>query len=439
MGKKSKQYINSAVSNEDFMILTDNIKKKKKLKAYKFILNYGQFIAGNMSIYNEEILIEKKKLTQLLLGHYQAENYDEIFRICAHELSANDWLKADQYFKSNPEKVYCGSKAGLLYSYIKTDGSIIRRQHELGQGNFGRVKTGITNSEHTEPSVIKRQTRDTKDPHSDFWLEAVKKEAVVNLDLGIATSDLVIRTNDDGSVYKVYQDMRYLGKPLSSVVSNIEPSEDNKRVGYAILLLSQVFKLQSGTLAHSGKKYAHGDIKPDNVLIDENNALHLIDFGLFKDEHLSDQHYALSGTKSYMPYNITASETSFKMDETVEKTPSFLFDDKIAALRTIYHPLEKSIFTTEAYYHLPLPLRTLLNTLNIQQCVHTDEEHSLKFILSAFVFYVENSYRCSTEELDSLAKNIPEQERLIKLQDDPSFQAALFQPTIHSPESNENH
>jgi serine/threonine protein kinase len=412
-----------------------SVHQKKKLKAFKFLSNYLQFLDENKATFNEAILAEKRLLAELLVESYKKEQYDEIFRLCCHELNARDWLKAEEYFKSNPGKVYCGAKNGLLYSYIKTDNSMIRRQHELGIGNFGRVKAGITHSDQAQPSVIKRQTLDTTDPYnSRHWLEAVKKEAAVNLDVGIALSELVVRTNNDGSVYKVYQDLRYLGKPLSSVVSNIDPASDRNRVGYAILLLSQVFKLHSGLLATSGKKYAHGDIKPENVVIDEHNALHLIDFAMANDEHLLEAHYACSGTKQYMPFNIVSSGSSLRMNNTVEKTPSLFFDDKIAVLRTIYHPCEKGIFTTEVYEHLPLPLQSLLSTQDIQQCVRADEQDSLKFILSSFIFYVENGYRCSAEELQELANNPQEQESLImKLQEDSSFQAALFVSTDHAP------
>ena len=409
------------------------VHQKKKLKASRFIFNYLQFLDENKTIFNEAIFSEKRQLVELLVENYKNEQYDEIFRLCCHELNASDWLKAEEYFKYNPGKVYCGAKNGLLYSYIKTDNAMIRRQHELGIGNFGRVKTGITYLDPAQPSAIKRQTLDTSDPYnSRHWLEAVKKEAAVNLDVGIALSDLVIRTNNDGNVYKVYQDMRYLGKPLLSVVSNIDPAYDRNRVGYAILLLSQVFKLHSGSLANSGKKYTHRDIKPDNIVIDEHNALHLIDFAMATDEHLLDAHYACSGTKQYMPFNMASSGSSLRMSDTVEMTPSLFFDDKIAVLRTIYHPCEKGIFTTEIYEHLPLPLQSLLSTQDIQQCVRADEQHSLKIILSSFIFYVENSYSCSAEELQELANNPPEQDRLIlKLQEDASFQAGLFLSMEH--------
>ena len=120
----------------------------------------------------------------------EREQYDKVIASYDREFSDADWDKAALYFKNNPTDVFCGSKEGLMYSYIIADGELFRREKTLGTGSFGRTKSGETRSGTIPSSAIKRQMKSPSDDAS--WLPDVVLEAKINRDLSVATSDLLI-------------------------------------------------------------------------------------------------------------------------------------------------------------------------------------------------------------------------------------------------------
>lgn len=353
-------------------------------------------------------LIKKMKLGQ----------YNEIITTFDTSLGAEDGVRAEKYFNDNPSAIYCGSHEGMLYSYIKNEhGEIKRRGITLGTGAFGRTKVGENHTEET--TAIKRQSpsKYTSAIAESHWLPKVLKEAAINLDLQIARSGLRIRRDADGHLIKVYQDMRNLGASLTQTLKRT-PNTATVRIDYAIDLLLKVSALHSGEAATSKKPYAHRDIKPDNILIDKEGTLHLIDFGITKDDDLTTQHCTSSGTPLYMPIShhptnmIVANKQIYWFR--VEATPSYFFDDKIATLRTIYSQLgEPSIISKAMFSSLPKPLQLLLETNDIGKCIRDDTQHTLKLITAAFILYKLTPSECTQDKINALIKDIPAQDALI--------------------------
>lgn len=305
----------------------------------------------------------------LLLSKMNAKAYDEIIDIYDQTFSQDDWQKARAYFEKNSDQTYCGQNEAMMYSYIKTNNGIFRRNLTLGAGHYGRTKVGIEET-GSRSVAIKRQ-------HGRNSPELMQREALINLDLGVAQSDLTIRRNWDGGVYKYYQSMFNLGCSLKKVLA--EGINDNERLGYAIQLLQKVIELHSGAASLSKKRYAHRDIKPANIMVDQSGGLHLIDFGLTIDSGLDLQHSPRAGTNCYMPRDLNDPQT-------IMATPSYLFDDKIATLRTIMHPNE-SIQSILRPQQLPDFLAAMLDTSDISKCISQNDTHTLPAILDSLTAY----------------------------------------------------
>ncbi len=78
-------------------------------------------------------------------------------------------------------------------------------------------------------------------------------------------------------VYKYYLPQIYLGKSLSEVLrsNTLNPT---LRIELAIKLATRLHELHTGKLSQSQTRYIHGDLNQGNIVIDNHQQVHLIDF-----------------------------------------------------------------------------------------------------------------------------------------------------------------
>ena len=445
----------------------DDSTASKKLsetdKAMLLCLKYLFRLASTPS-YLDDI---KNDEVQILLNYLLHQEYAEMIGEFENMFSAQDAKRAKQYFNEHPDAVYVGSSAGILFSYVKfDDDNIVCRKYELGRGRFGRAKTstevnsvtggaiksqevssvikkrfsdmqkaayGILRAEFDkmklmlEPSITSCSDNDAlnfikiRDKflnkkfasilEEHLMLPRLKMEASINQDLNIATSKLAIRRNSDGTVYKVYQNMRNLGDPIRSKLAEKPPLE--QRLTYAIDLLLHVDDLHEGRLSITNTKYVHGDIKPANILIDSESQLRLVDYGFGRSEGLSAVNHSYLGTIPYLAIDYEDLKKPFDR-RLVKETPDYYFNDKISSLRTIFHAQGGfGILTSEQFANLPEAIANLLDTSSIESCIQNNDLHTLRAISAALILYKQSPKSCIERNIHSLLQNPHIQDRII--------------------------
>ncbi len=377
--------------------------------AFSRLLKYANYLSR---ITNDALFNQEQRVFMDMCKSIEKGDYEDAIGCYDQKFSESDWRKAEIYFDNNPKDTFCGSKEGLMYSYIKAYKEIIRKDNYIGNGAFGQTKAGYKQSDSSVFSAIKMQKIKTNVSELELSIEAE-----INFDLGVATSGLVIRRDRKGDIYKVYQNMHDLGHPIIQFFE-AKQLHDDERFTYAIELLLKVEELHAGKISKLKKSYAHCDIKPGNVLVDKRGELHLIDFGITRDAQIETPHVAVNGTSLYMPKSFdplnATNELINNKNLPIQMTPTYFFDDKIATLRTIYHQLTvDSILTTASYQQLPSYVSNLLDTSNIQACIDKHEQHSLKYIAAVFILYRYDKDLCTEEAVNALVNDELEQDRLI--------------------------
>ena len=116
-------------------------------------------------------------------------------------------------------------------------------------------------------------------------------------------------------------------------------------------------------------------------------------------------------TELYQPFDLGYDDYVYG---SVVTTPSYFFDDKIACLRTIFHPkrdLDSLLFPLE-YKMLPDSIKTLLETKRIRTCLSQD--YDLKNIAAVLIFYRFNP-KCTKEDVQKILKDNHLADRIVEI------------------------
>lgn len=182
---------------------------------------------------------------------------------------AKSQLLVDGKLKPNGTKLHSNNKIKKLnHPFIVIDNQIVAispKGDYLGKGLYGKAKLAV--NEKGELIALK----------STLHCYMNKYEAEQAQDLGIGGEDtLAITSKHPNKNYLAY---KYLGTPLNQYLAVKKELSLDQRFELSIKIALALDGLHSGYQSKSSKKYLHNDIHQANVVIDEQNEPHFIDFG----------------------------------------------------------------------------------------------------------------------------------------------------------------
>jgi hypothetical protein len=176
---------------------------------------------------------------------------------------------------------------------------------ELGRGGYGSAFSAYMKGVPQDHLVIKVLFPEKTDSRESFFNEIV------------ALSQLKRLVVYDASQFVICQ-KKINGTPLDVVLSScIRGSEQEKYLSAKYVNLARLFYDKYGMI--------HGDVRPENVIVDENQNLELIDFGMTKSATLFGPN-----ALAYLEKDILKSSNEYD-----------LFFSRLQAQRALNNPKEK--------------------------------------------------------------------------------------------------
>ncbi len=160
----------------------------------------------------------------------------------------------------------------------------------------------------------------------------------------------------------------YLGVSLEKYLKeNKNNLTDEQRLDLGIKVTRVLHELHSGLASKTKEMYAHLDIKPGNITIDDDGNVHLIDFG-FSEKNPNEMMKKLKGTRDFlMPCDDHSIQAKWEMDV-------------FALMRTLYTPPVFKILSAD----LDRYIECQRNNNAYNACILTDEIVNNNLFLRAY-------------------------------------------------------
>lgn len=273
-------------------------------------------------------------------------------------ISSYEWDHAKDLLSKAPNGTKLKSTSLPLsfasrHSFIKINGKL-----------YGLTKRNTIDPGISDGSMAK--TKYAQDEEGNLFIVKIIDRRASNHEQSIL-QDLSVSV---GSEYrndkpKQYIILKHLGRNLKETLNDTRlVLSAEQRLDIAIKLSYQVYQLHQGLLSMSKVAYAHKDIKLDNITIDNQNNVHLIDFGLSHKDPFQKS-YVSTGATIYTAYpgktNLTGADI-----------------DIIALKRSLFLPHEfycrKDHLRIEDYdyaQHNPILPINLMDQYNLHEFINT--------------------------------------------------------------------
>ena len=254
------------------------------------------------------------------------------------------------------------------HSYFKTsDGQVLafsrgKNGGLLGKGSCCQQVKCATN-EHGRIYAIKTGAGRPDDRESEITRN-------LGLTKGRGTTGYLFKPESWWDGERFYRVQEYLGQSLGS---NKNLTRDLK-VHVARKTFWELHKLNTGLAATDGTKYAHNDIKPDNIVLDIQNRPKFIDFGLSSIIDEEDNRAEYRGAKTYWPL----SSNERNLDKAYPRLDKMRKEEKdLFALKRSFYIGDLTMqlldtpngFSETEYESLPRELQSALCTANADEAL----------------------------------------------------------------------
>lgn len=269
-----------------------------------------------------------------------------------------EFAQASEYFKTHPDVFKLGRTnkekfkqrysaqtpiPDIEHSFFNFNGRIVctlpQKQGDIGSGQYGKGTLAMDEYGHVflmkiENKALLQQQAFQKIFAGESLRIVYDQEIAIGKDVGliVASGEKVVEGIIDDKLGDVreytalqsYILMEFKGDSVKKKIQTSNLSEE-QMLDFSIQAAWQCHLLHQGYLSSSGVPYVHGDLKPDQLVINAHKELSLIDFGNARTG-LSEIHRNDSGSFDYL--------SSFCKNYTRQQVDTF------ALLRTIYMPDE---------------------------------------------------------------------------------------------------